>query len=154
MVAVGVGLAGGGVDADACGDAGEDDLGDASAAQVEVEVRAVEAAPVAFGDDDVFGMTSQGGTMSEPSGTGVPPLGRWYSVRPGTESAGVARTRTRTTGKERARKAVASSAVRVMTSAAEYGATGRAATAFWRSMTTSAVRSSRVVTATGGRPFT
>ena len=59
VVAVFVGGAGGRLDADAGRDTGQHDLGDAAAAQVDVEVGAVERAPVPLGDDDVLGMPGQ-----------------------------------------------------------------------------------------------
>lgn len=59
MVAVLVGGAGAGLDADAGGDAGQHDLGDPAAAQLQVEVGAVEGAPVPLGDGDVLVVPGQ-----------------------------------------------------------------------------------------------
>src|SRR5581483_11406471 len=67
VVAVLVRGAGGGLHADAGGDARQHDLRDTAAAQLDIETGAVEGTPVALGDGDVAGVTGQFGDHDVPA---------------------------------------------------------------------------------------
>src|SRR5207248_1907102 len=68
VIAVFMGGAGGGLDADAGGDARQHDLGDTAAAQLQIQAGAVEGAPVLLADGDVGGLPVEFGDELGPVG--------------------------------------------------------------------------------------
>jgi len=132
--------AGGRLDAHVGGDAAEDDGGDATTAHLQVEIGAVERAPVTLVTTMSVGSGPSSGTISsQPAGK----AGRFMaaSVWTFTASAKSAAkvTWTRMTGALASRKRWASFTAWAMTSGPERGASGMGTMPFWRSMRTRAV---------------